>query len=98
MRKGYSSQSVCVFVTTLAITYLFFFTSKTMCLRVLYGVFQICNMWLLLKMLCSKVLASFTDHCGLPCPLTSSQWTKEPGMASYQCKECIQLVILLQHD
>ena len=50
MRKGYGSQSarvcVCVFINTALVRYgIFnvFFTSK---LRVLYGVFQICNVWL----------------------------------------------------
>ena len=73
MRKGYDSQSVCVClsVTTLAAIYLVF-TSKIRCLRVLYGVFQICNVWLLLRILCLKVLASSADHSGLPRFLTSS--------------------------
>ena len=59
MREGYGSQSVCVCVcvylsvTTLTATHLIF-TSIVRCLRVLYGVFQICNVWLLLKILCSK--------------------------------------------
>ena len=72
MREGYGSHSVCVClsVTMLAATHLVF-TSKVRCLRVPYGIFQICNVWLLLKMLCSKVLASFADHCSLPCSLMS---------------------------
>ena len=91
MREVYSSLCVCVClsVTTLAATYLVF-TSKIRCLTVHYGVFQICNMWLLP---CSKVLASFADHRGLPHPLTSSRWTKAPAMASFQREECVQLVI-----
>ena len=62
MREGYSSQSVCVCVclsvTTLAATYLVF-TSKIRCLRVLHVVFQICNVWLLLRMLCFKSYGLF---------------------------------------
>ena len=50
----------CLSVTMLAATYLVF-TSKMRRLRVLYGVFPIFNLWILLKMLCSKVLVSFTD-------------------------------------
>ena len=73
MCEGYGGQSVyvCLSVTTLAATYLVL-TSKIRCLRVLYGILQICNMWLLLRMLCSKFLASFADHCSLPHSLTSS--------------------------
>ena len=40
-----------------------------------------------------KVLVSFANHCGLPCSLTSSRWTKELAVASFQRKECIQLAI-----
>ena len=40
--------------------------------------------------LCSVVLA---DHRGLPRSLTSSRWTKEPAMVSYQHEECVQLAI-----
>ena len=50
-------------------------------------------MWLSLKMLHSKVLASFADRYCLPRFLMSSQWTEQTAMASFQCKECIQLVI-----
>ena len=41
-----------------------------------------CIVWLLLKMLCSKVLATFADHLCLLCFLTSSRWTKGTAMAS----------------
>ena len=79
-------------VITLAATYLIC-SSKIGRPRILYGVFQIFNVWLLLKMLCFKVLASFADHRSLPCSLTSSRWTKEPAMASFLGKEYVQLVI-----
>ena len=39
-------------------------------------------MWLSLKMLRSRVLASFAGHCGLPCSLVSFRWTNEIAMAS----------------
>ena len=96
MREGYGSQSVCVCVclsvTTLTATYLIF-TSIVRCLRVLYGVFQICSVWLLLKILLFKSSLSFADHRSLPRSLTSYQSTKESAMASFQYKECIQLAI-----
>ena len=85
---------LCVYlsVTTLAATYLIY-TSKIRCPRVLYGIFQIFNVWLLLKMLCFKVLASFADHHSLPRSLMSTRWTKEPAMASFLGKEYVQLAI-----
>ena len=86
--------SLCVYVFVYhASCYMPHFASKIRCLRFFNGVFQICNVWLLLRVLCSKVLVSFADHCGLPHSLTSSQWTKEPGMAYFQHEECVQLVI-----
>ena len=95
MRKGYGSQSVCVCVlsvTLLATTYLVF-TSKV---KVSYGSswhFPDLQRVTFAENALFKVLASFADHRGLPCSLTSSRWTKEPTMASFQCEECIQLVI-----
>ncbi len=43
----------------------------------------------------SKVLASFADrhHCGLLRSMTSSRWTKETAMGSFQLEECVQLAI-----
>ena len=49
--------------------------------------------WLLLKMLRSKVLASFADRHCLSRFLMSSRWTEETAIASFQCEECIQLAI-----
>ena len=54
-------------VTILAATYLIY-TSKVRGHRILYGIFKILIVWLLLKMLHSKVLASFAEH---DCLLTS---------------------------
>ena len=51
------------------------------CHRVLYDVFVL---WLLLKTLCSKVLASFADYDCLSRFLMSSPWTEETAMASFQ--------------
>ena len=45
--------------------------------------FSVCIVWILSKMLCSKVL-TFADHLCLLHFLTSSQWTKETDMASFQ--------------
>ena len=51
-------------------------------------------LWLLLKMLRSKVLASFADRYYLPCFLTSSCWTEETVIGSFQHEECVQLAIV----
>ena len=48
--------SVCLSVTTLAAAYLVI-KSQVKCRRVLYGVFDRCIVWTLLKILRSKVLA-----------------------------------------
>ena len=59
MHKGYGSRSVCLSVclsvTTLAATYLVF-KSQVKCHWVLHDVFDGWIVWILLKMLCSKVL------------------------------------------
>ena len=64
MRKGYSSCCVCVYVclcvsiTVLAATYLVY-KSQIGCYKVPCGVSNVCIVWILLKTLCSPVLASF---------------------------------------
>ena len=89
-QQGYGSQFVCVqgyilctlgvcvsvylSVTTLTATYNIL-KSKVRYHGVLHDVLNICNVWLSLKPLCSKVMASFTCHACLPCSLTSSQRT-----------------------
>ena len=91
MREGYGSHSVCVCVclsvclsvTTKSATYLVC-TSKLQCHRVLCGVFKVFVVWLLLKTLCSEVLASFAEHNCHSRFLMSSPWTKEAVMASFQ--------------
>jgi hypothetical protein len=52
--------SVCLSFTTKYATYLVY-TWKTRCHRVLYGVFKVFVVWLSLKMLRSRVMASFAD-------------------------------------
>ena len=69
-------------VTTLTAIYLVY-TLKT---KAFYGVFKICIVCISLKMLCSKVLATFADHLCLLCYLTSSPWTKETAMALLVCR------------
>ena len=86
--------SVCLLPRTKSATYLVYM-SKRRCCGVLHGVFKIFVVWLSLKLLRSKVLAWFANHHCLPHFLTSSQWTKETPMASFQCKEYIQLTIAL---
>ena len=72
-------------VTTLATTYLVYM-SNVRCHKVLYGVFKVYDMWLSLKTLHSKVLASFADHNCLSRFLMTSQWIEETAMASFQQK------------
>ena len=48
-----------------------------------YGIFQICNVWLSLEMLCSKVLVPFAHHCCLP----NKYFIFETTVASFQRKE-----------
>ena len=87
MRRRVMVVILCVYmylsVTTLATMYLIYM-SKIWCHRIVYGVFKVFVMWLLLKTLCSKVLASFADHDCLSYFLMSSPWTEETVMASFQ--------------
>ena len=63
---------VCVYlsVTALTATYIIL-KSKVRYQRGLHGVLNICNVWLSLKTLCSKVMASFAYHGCLPRSLHS---------------------------
>ena len=61
MREGYGSHSVCtvclcVSVAALAATYLVY-KSRVRCYKVLYGVSNVCIVWILLKTFRSPVLA-----------------------------------------
>ena len=67
--------SVCLSVTMLAATYL--------ACKVLYGVLQICNVWISLKTFRSKVMALFAYHRCLPHSLKSSRWTEETVVNSF---------------
>ena len=49
----------------------------------LYGIFKIRIVWISLKMLCSKILATFDDQSCLLHFLMSSQWTKETVIISF---------------
>lgn len=75
---------VCLCSCLLAATYFI----EILCHGVLYGIFQICNMFLL-KMLRSKVLVSFADQCCLPHSLISTRWTNETAVAFFQLKGCV---------
>ena len=77
------SVSVCLSVTMLAATYLVC-KSQMKCHMVLYGVFNTCIVWILLKTLRSKVLASFAVHNCHSRFLTSSPLTEETVRDSFQ--------------
>jgi hypothetical protein len=49
-------------------------------------------MQLLLKMLYSRVVASFADHRSLSRSLASSQWTKETAFCFFQLEEILCMV------
>ena len=72
---------VVVLSVSVTATYLVY-TSKIQCHRALRSVFKVSTVWLLLKMLCSTVLA---DNHHLRCSLMSSQWTRGTAMAPFQC-------------
>ena len=94
MREGYGSRSVCVSVcvSVTMLTTTFFVEIKVSEVRLSVNV---CIVWISLKMLCSKVMATFGDHLCLLRFLTSSQWTNETVMASFQVDYCIGLAIVL---
>ena len=84
--------SVCLSIAAKSAAYLVF-TLQTKFYRVLYGVFNVFTVWLSLKTLCSRVLASFAGHRCLPRSLASFQWTNEIAMASFQLEKYTWLVI-----
>jgi hypothetical protein len=51
--------------------------------------FKVFVVWLSLKTLCSRVLASFTGHRRLSCFLASFRWTMETAMTSFQLEEYV---------
>ena len=77
-------ECMCVSVSALAATYLFYML-KTICH---HGSFEICIVWILLKMLCSKILATFADHRCLLRFLLSFQLIKETATSSFQEDVC----------
>ena len=84
--------SVCQSVTTKSAAYLVS-TSQTKFYRVLYGVFNVFAVWLFLKTLCSRVIASFAGHRFLPRSLANFRRPNETAMASFQLEKYIWLVI-----
>ena len=84
--------SVCLSVTTKSAAYLIF-TPQTKFYRVLYGVFNVFTVWLFLKMLRSRVMASFAGHRFLPRSLANFRRPNETAMTSFQLEKCIWLVI-----
>ena len=93
MHEGYGSRSVCVCVSValLAASYIPHLYVKS---KVTYGAFKICTVWLSLTMLHLRVLASFAGHHCLPHSRTTSQWTKDIAIASFQHEECAYLIII----
>ena len=79
-------MSVCLSVTTKSAAYLVF-TSQTKFYRVLYGVFNIFTVWLYLKTLRSRVMASFAGHRFLPRSLANFRRPNETAMASFQLEK-----------
>ena len=92
------SLCVCLSVTTLTATYIVCKAEVRYHNMVLYGVLQICNVWLSLKTLLSKVMALFAYHCCLPRSLTSSPWTEEIAVSSFLDEECIRSSIAPVND
>ena len=91
------SLYVCLSVTTLTATYLVR-KAKVRYHMVLYGVLQICNVWLLLKTLLSKVMALFAYYYCLPRSLASSRWTEETAVSSFLDEECVCSLIVPVND
>ena len=84
--QGYGSRFVrlvCLSVTTLAATYLVF-KLKSKCHWASRGDFFKLNVWIFLKTLCSKVMATFADRLGLLHFLANSRCTKDAAMTSFQ--------------
>ena len=84
--------SVCLSVTTKSAAYLVFM-SQTKFYRVVYGVFNVLTVWLSLKTLRSRVMASFAGHRFLPRSLANFRRPNETAMASFQLEKYIWLII-----
>ena len=66
MREGYGSRvcvsvCLCIVFPALAATYLVY-RCQVRCYRVPYGVTNVCIVWILLKLLCSRDMALFACH------------------------------------
>ena len=91
------SLCVCLSVTAVTATYLVR-KAKVRYHMVLYSDLQICNMWLSLKTLLSKVMALFAYHYCLPRSLASSRWTEETAVSSFLDEECVCSLIVPVND
>ena len=83
---------VCPSITRKSAAYLRFMW-QTKFYTIFNGVFNILTAWVSLKMLCSRVLASFAGNCRLPRSLASFRWTNETAMASFQLKSIYGYVV-----
>ena len=81
MHEGSGSHSVCLFVTTLAATYLIC-ESKLWCYKVAFGIPKAYIVWISLKMLCSPVSTSFADAKLLAFDAQCSIYTKSHATTS----------------
>ena len=79
---------LCVCVLPHQLLHTWLIRCKQVAIRLFYGIIQVCIVWISLKMLRSKVLATFADHHGLLGFLTSSQSMKETAMASLTLGAC----------
>ena len=84
MCQGYDSCSAGVSVSVCLFPRQLLHTSFMCWMQGAVGVFKICIVWILLKMLCLKVLVTFADPTSALLFLTSSQWTRETVMATFQ--------------
>jgi hypothetical protein len=83
---------VCLSVTTKSCTYLVY-TWETRCHRVLYGVFKVFVVWLSLKTLRSRVMASFAGHRCFLAPCGELSMFPSTVMAYSQLEGCVWLAI-----
>ena len=73
------------------------FTENTLFIRVLVFYRVLCGIFKVLpslKMLCSRVLASFAGHRRLPRSLASFRWTNETAMASFQLRKYVVTLVI----
>ena len=88
------SVSVCVSVNSLTATYLVY-TLKIGCRQTFHDDLNTCIVWIWLKTLCTKVLATVADHLCLLLFFTNSRWTNETAMASFQEEQCVNNIAIV---